>query len=266
MNVREELLTHGLSVGYALYEKCPYGSGVYPLGEDLVVKAELVGTSDHRDRMKKEGINMAWMALHAVGPTIVDSGSISVSLDGEQQAVLYTVMEKYMVDLGTLSVLNKNMPSTPLDHTAGWLINKLFKNTAYKARMLLTDLKPQNIVANLDLIIGPRASGHVRVASVLLIDFGPEFCLPLPHDVSARVAYLAMLLLYSAISVALGYKECAEIVSPFIRRCSREDIQLTVEWMDTQSVVQRAVRHYTSAQTASELYASGFSVAKTAIQ
>jgi hypothetical protein len=256
MNVREELLGHGLPVGYAMYEKCPYGSGVYPLGEDLVVKAELVGASDHHDRMTKERINMIWMAQHAVGPKIVDSGSFDVAVDGEKQSVLYTVMEKYMVDLGTLSVLNKKMPSTPLDPTAGWLINKLFKNTAYKARMLLTDLKPQNMVANLDLVIVPNVHGRVRVASVALIDFGPEYCLSLPPDVPARVAYLTMLMLYSAISVALGYKECAEIVSPFIRRCSLKDIQLTVAWMDTQSVVQRAVRQYTSAQTASELYAN----------
>jgi hypothetical protein len=245
LNIRDELVGHGLSVGFAMYEKCPYGSGVYPLGEDLVVKAELVGDFGHQERMQKEGTTMAWMAHHAVGLTMINTGSIAVDVDGEQQTILYMVMEKYMVDLGTLSVISKKMPSNPFDCTTGWLINKLFKHTAYEARMLLTDLKPPNIVANLDVIIPQQGNDpRVRVASVALIDFGPEYCLSLPPDIPSRTVHLTMLLLYSSISLALGYPECAEIVSPFIRRFPRQYLQETVTWMDTQSVVQRAVQQY----------------------
>ena len=252
INVRDELMERGLSVGYAMYEKCLYGSGIYPLGENLVVKAELVETAGHHDRMNDERTNMVFLAQHAIGPKIVDTGSFPV--DEGHKTLVYMIMEKYMVDLGTLSILNKQMPSTPLDSTAGWLLNKLFKQTAYGARMLLTDLKPQNIVANLDLVISPPSIGKVRVASVALIDFGPEYCVPLACGAPAHSAYLAMLLLYSSISVALGYNDCAEIVSPFIKRCSREEIRQTVVWMDTQMVAQRAIRQYTTSQTASVLY------------
>jgi hypothetical protein len=252
LNVRDELLGHGLHVGRAVYEKCPYGSGIYPLGEHLVVKAELVETAGHHERMKTERLNMSWLAHHDVGPKVADTGSFLVDMGNK--TIVYMIMEKYMVDLGTLSVLNKQMPSTPLDYTAGWLLNKLFKQTAYVARMLLTDLKPQNIVANLDLVVSPLSSGNVRVASVALIDFGPEYCVSLEHDFPAHTAYLSMLLLYSSISTALGCSDCAEIVSPFIKRCSREEIRETVVWMDTQRVVQRAIRQYTSVKTASDLY------------
>ena len=253
-NVRDELRDHGFPVGTALYEKCLWGSGIYPLGANYVVKAELVCDAGHRARMQHEGHTMAWMDMHAVGPKVVDIGSFEVIAGS--QTLMYMIMERFMLDLGTLSTLNKRMPSTPLDHTAGLMLTHLFKRTAYHARMLLTDLKPSNVVANLDLVVGASAAPpSVRVSSLVLIDFGPEYCLPLTPEMSARTAYLAMLLLYYAIATSLGFTRCAEIVEPFIARCSQKEVDHTVAWMDGQPVVGKAIRQYTTAQSAVEIYA-----------
>jgi len=253
-NVRDELRDHGFPVGTALYEKCLWGSGIYPLGANYVVKAELVcDDAGHRARMQHEGHTMAWMELHAVGPKVVATGAFEVAAG--RQTLMYMIMERFMLDLGTLSTLNKRMPSTPLDHTAGLMLTHLFKRTAYHARMLLTDLKPSNVVANLDLVLASAAAPSVRVASLVLIDFGPDYCLPLTPEMSARTAYLAMLLLYVAIATSLGCIRCAEIVDPFIARCSQKEVDHTVAWMDGQRVVRKAIRQYTTAQSASELYA-----------
>ena len=248
-HVRDELRDHGFPVGSALYEKCLWGSGVYPLGANYVVKAELVCDAGHRARMQHEGHMMVWMDIHAVGPKVICKGSFEVAAGS--RTLMYMIMERFMLDLDLLSTLW--MPSTPLDHTAGLMLTHLFKRTAYHARILLTDLKPSNVVVNLDLVV--RASASVRVTSLALIDFGPEYCLPLTPEMSARTAYLAMLLLYFAITTSLGFTRCAAIVDPFIARCSQTEVDQTVAWMDGQPVVGKAIRQYTTAQSAAEIYA-----------
>ena len=63
-DVRNELIQRGILVGPALYEKCLFGSGIYPLGETMVVKAELTSTNDCH--MSKESTYMMKMASHGI--------------------------------------------------------------------------------------------------------------------------------------------------------------------------------------------------------
>jgi hypothetical protein len=245
VQVRDELIHRGIPVGMALYEKCLSGSGIYPLGTDRVVKAELADDVRHVSRLEREGRYMLRMAEHAIGPKIERMGSFET---GDEGVVVYIIMERYTADFGTLSSLRPPTSFNLLDHTTGWMINNLFRRTAYRARMLLTDLKPHNIVANLD------CSDHARISSVAFIDFSPEYCGPLAVNTVARTAYLSMLLLYSAISTSLGFQRCAQIISPYITRRRPDELQTSVEWMETQPSILKAMLQYTCYQKAADLY------------
>lgn len=237
IDVRKELSDQGLGVGHALYEKCLFGSGVYPLGDDntLVVKAELADTPG---RMRRETTYMELMAKHGVGPQITGSGSFEVLSEGKW--ITYVVMNRYMT---TLATVEQSMASSSLlDHSTGWMLNNLLKRTAYRARMLLTDLKPSNIVANLDL--DKSTTPRARVCSIVLIDFGPADCRPLPPGVTSRTAYVAMLLLYSSISRTLGFTRCAELLVSYIQRRTPSERKEARAWMATQPIIRRALRHY----------------------
>jgi serine/threonine protein kinase len=241
MNVRSELLCHGLQVGQAIYEKCLYGSGIYPLETSKVVKAELADDSIAVDRLITEARSMKWMHHHSVAPSIYYTGCFRTT----HGTVVYTIMARYMCDLG--SVEDKLPCLLYHDDTVGWMINRLFRRTAYQARLLLTDLKPTNIVANFD-------SARTRISEVVLIDFGPEYCVPLDPDVSVRIAYLSMLLLYSTICTTLGFHHNANLILPYIQRQGQHNIRASLTWMDSQPVVLKSIRQYTMVQTASELH------------
>ena len=253
MDVRSELERYGLPVGMALYEKCLNGSGVYPLGDSMVVKAELTEDSRHISRLETESAYMQSMGTLGIGPKVYAMGSLLV----QGQTIVYIVMEKYAGDLGTLSDMEHSMSSVLLGQTVGWMINRLFRRVAYRARMVLTDLKPQNIVANVDLRLPDTEiteSPPVRISKVALIDFGSEYCMSLPPDVSSSTAYIAMLLLYSAISTALGFHKCADIMARYIHRQSPDAVRSTIYWMDTQPVVLKSIQQFTKSQTAAQLF------------
>jgi serine/threonine protein kinase len=243
IDVRSELIGHGLYVGPALYEKCLYGSGIYPLDTTRVVKAELTGKVGDRARLLKECTYMKDMYGHAVGPKIYASGSFNTH---GGQTIVYTLMERYVSDLDALSTRN---PSLLMDPTVGWMINRLFRRAAYRARMLLTDLKPSNIVTNMDLNVG-----RLRINEVVLIDFGSEHCIQLPDGVHARIGYVSMLLLYTTISTAQGLYYCAKLMKPFIRRQPENVLRETVTWMEDQPLILQALRQYTTIRSASDMF------------
>jgi hypothetical protein len=244
MDMGMELVRYGFPVGPAMYEKCLFGSGVYPLGISTVVKAELAADPSTEARLVVEGALMCRMHDQAIGPRVYATGAFPVHTATGPATIVYTVMERYMVDLGSLA---DTRPSLLLDSTVGWMINRLFRRVAYHARVVLTDLKPTNIVANLDI---PRG----RISEVVLIDFGPEYSTSLSPDVHPRTAYLSMLLLYSTISTALGFHQCAQLMMPYIARQPPDTIQAAVLWMNDHPTVVRAIRQYTNMSTASELY------------
>jgi hypothetical protein len=249
LNVRHELVKRGIPVGPALYEKCMFGSGVYPLEERMVVKAELTSDESHTNRIMEESTYMLKMASHGIGPKICDIGSFEVR-SGE--TLVYIIMEQYVVDMGKIEQM---MSSTLLDSTSGFMIHNLFKKVAYETRMLLTDLKPQNIVANLDFIFPRKTQVKLRISRVGLIDFGTEYCAKLPANIHSRTAHTAMVLLYYSISSALGSKRCAEIILPYIKRRKRDDLNEAITWMNTHPVINMATRQYISrTRTVSEIY------------
>jgi hypothetical protein len=250
-DVRRELIQRGIQVGPALYEKCLFGSGIYPLGERMVVKAELTNRNDVR--MMKESINMLKMARHGIGPNIHNIGSFKVrGGDKSVQILFYIIMEKYVLDLG---VLEKEMPSTLFDSISGFMINRLFKQVAYATRMILTDLKPQNIVANLDLVFTPQSAMKLRIVQVGLIDFGPDYSSILPTHIHSKTAHTSMILLYFAISSALGFTRCAETMLPFIKRRSQDDLNEAVTWMNSHPLINKSTRQYISkTSSVSDIY------------
>lgn len=250
VDVRFELTNYGLLVGIALYEKCLSGSGVYPLGETMVVKAEVASDARHVSRLMEEGVYMRQMDSHSIGPKVYTTGSFRVT----GGTIVYSIMKRYAGDLGTLSQLETYVPSELIDSTVGWLVNTLFRRVAYRARLLLTDLKPPNIVADIDLILSMPTPPRVRISDVILIDFGPEYCTCLSGDVHPRTAHVTMLLLYSAISTSLGFKRCADVMAPYIARQSPGVLRATIEWMDQQPIVQKAIRQYTPSPDASTLF------------
>jgi len=254
VDVRKELIAYGLPVGTALYEKCLAGSGVYALGATMVVKAELASDPRQVSRLMTEGTYMRQMETYAIGPKVYRTGVIQVQ-HSSRALIVYSILERYTCDLGILSDLESQMPSTVIDSTVGWLLNSLFRRVAYRTRLLLTDLKPSNIVANLDMILLSTLTPRVRISDVILIDFGPEYCIALPEDVHSRTAHVTMLLLYSAISTALGFQRCADVIAPYIARLSVDVLGAAVAWMDHQPVVQTAIRQYTTSPNASTLFA-----------
>jgi hypothetical protein len=250
LDVRHELVHRGILVGPALYEKCLFGSGIYPLGENMVVKAELASTDSHIARMMKESTYMLNMASHGIGPKIRDIGSFKVR--GEDQTLVYIIMDKFVVDLG---IIEMEMPSTLLDSTTGFMIHNLFKKVAYETRMILTDLKPQNIVANLDLVFPREENLRLRISRVGLIDFGTEYCAQLPTNIHPRTAHTAMVLLYFAISSAVGSQRCAELILPYIKRRKPDNLSEAIMWMDIHPVINMATRQYVSStRTVSDIY------------
>jgi hypothetical protein len=258
MDVGSELRIHGLPVGIVMYEKCLNGSGVYPLGDNMVVKAELTNGSRHMSRLAMEVVHMRSMDTLGVGPKVYHTGSLLV----QGQIIIYIIMEKYAGDLGTLSDMEHLMSSVLLDQTVGWMINRLFRRVAYRARMVLTDLKPQNIMANVDILftVSDNPVPHpVRISEVVLIDFGSEYCMSLSRDVLSITAYIAMLLLYSAISTSLGFHKCATIMTRYIRRQSPDDVRSTISWMDKQPVVLKSIQHFTKTRTATQLFGEWYS-------
>jgi hypothetical protein len=239
--VRTELWRYGLHVGNAMYEKCLFGSGVYPLGETTVVKAELADDSSV-DRLEAEATSMIRMCIHSICPMVYSTGSFPVP---SGKTIVYIVMERYACDLGEIGTFR---PSLVLDQTVGWMIHRRLRQVAYRAGMMLTDMKPTNIVVNID-------RHRSRISDVVLIDFGPEYCVSLLSlDVHPHTAYIAMLLLYVSISIALRFHQCANLMLPFIKRQSPDAVQAVVTWMDGQPIILKSIRQYTLVKTASELY------------
>jgi hypothetical protein len=163
---REAILREGYVVGR------PINSGafgrVYVADKNSLIRIEQI----HRGRNKREAVveglelNKRLGAKH-IAPAVKDSFHIPKQSEDDEDVIGYMVMvmDRYTMNLQDFLGLEPN--DTTL---LGMNVSHLFRRLA-REYILCLDLKPSNIVLNVDKEHGVWVPKHMR-----LIDFGGDFC------------------------------------------------------------------------------------------